>query len=74
MAFLALLLAMVLEVLLPEPLFARQRAWVAGVSAEFEINLAALGAPRWVAWQWWVPVLVWLLGAWLLHSWLIDVS
>lgn len=68
MSYLALLLAVVCETFLPDGLFTRARGWVDRFNQELEINLEALGAPRYAYLQWLAPMLVWLLGVYFLYQ------
>ncbi|WP_370260923.1 hypothetical protein [Limnobacter sp.] len=68
MSYLALLIAAVIETLLPEGAFDGTRRSLARFNQELEIDLAALGAPSFAHLQWWIPVLLWLLGAYFLHQ------
>lgn len=72
MSYLALILAVIIETLLPDGAFERSRAWVNGLSREFEVNAATLGAPRLSPYQWLTPVLMWVLGVYFLHRVLMD--
>lgn len=74
MAYLALLIAVVLETFLPDGFFARARNWVRQFNQELEINLEALGAPRCAHLQWLAPLFVWLLGVYLVYQVLWVVS
>lgn len=68
MSYLALLIAVVCETFLPDGLFTRLRVWIDRFNQELEINLEALGAPRYAHLQWWVPLLIWVLGAYFLYA------
>lgn len=68
MSYIALLLSVVLETFLPDDLFMRARNWVDRFNQELEINLEALGAPRYAHLQWWVPLLIWVLGVYFFHQ------
>ena len=68
MSYLALLLAVVCETLLADGLFMRARRWVDRFNQELEINLDALGAPGYAHLQWWVPLLIWLLGVYFMYK------
>ncbi|HEX4880080.1 MAG TPA: hypothetical protein VFV39_09575 [Limnobacter sp.] len=74
MSYLALLLATIIETLLPEGLFDGTRRTLHRFNQELEIDLTALGAPRFAHLQWWIPVMLWLLGAYFLHQVLWSMS
>lgn len=74
MSYLALLVAVVCETFLPDGLFTRARGWVDRFNQELEINLEALGAPRYAHLQWWVPLLIWVLGVYFLYQVLWVIS
>ncbi|MCR2746267.1 hypothetical protein [Limnobacter parvus] len=74
MSYLALLVAVVCETLLPDGLFTRARNWVDRFNQELEIDLEALGAPGYVHLQWLAPLVVWLLGVYFLYQVLWVVS
>ena len=65
---------MVCETFLPDGLFTRARDWVDRFNQELEINLEALGAPRYAHLQWLVPLLIWVLGVYFLYQVLWTVS
>jgi adenosylcobinamide-phosphate synthase len=68
MAYIALLMAVVLETFLPDGFFTRARNWVRQFNQELEINLEALGAPRYAHLQWLAPLLVWLLLVYFVYQ------
>ncbi|HEX4917044.1 MAG TPA: hypothetical protein VFV43_04010 [Limnobacter sp.] len=74
MSYLALLLATVIETLLPEGLFDGTRRTLHRFNQELEIDLAALGAPRFAQVQWWIPVAIWMLGIYFLHQLLWGIT
>lgn len=74
MSFLALMLAIVLETVLPTDFFDRLKTRMQNMTLELEIDLAALGLLRFTHLQWWVPVLIWVLGVLLIHWLLMVVS
>lgn len=74
MSYLALLFAVVCETFLPDGLFTRARDWVDRFNQELEINLDALGAPRYAHLQWLVPLFIWVLGIYFLYKVLWAMS
>jgi adenosylcobinamide-phosphate synthase len=74
LSYLALLVAVICETFLPDGLFTRARGWVDRFSQELEIDLEALGAPRYAHLQWLAPLVVWLLGVYFLYQVLWVVS
>ncbi|HEX4856848.1 MAG TPA: hypothetical protein VFV28_08545, partial [Limnobacter sp.] len=74
MSYLALLLAVLSETLLPDRLFSAARSWVDRFNQELEIDLDALGAPSLAHLQWLAPLLVWLLLLYIVHlvCWVIS--
>lgn len=68
MAYIALLMAVVLETFLPDGFFTRVRDWFRQFHQELEINLEALGAPRYAHLQWLAPLLVWYLGVYFVYK------
>lgn len=74
MSYLALLVAVICETFLPDGLFTRARGWVDRFSQELEIDLEALGAPRYAHFQWLAPLMVWSLGVYFLYQVLWVVS
>lgn len=71
---LSLLCAVVLETLLPDRTFDPSKHKIDRISQEFELDVAALGAPRQAWLQWWAPVLVWLLLVQLAYGLLAGYS
>ena len=74
MSYLALLIAVVCETFLPDGLFTRARDWVNRFNQELEINLDALGAPRYAHLQWLAPMLIWVMGVYFLYQVLWTIS
>lgn len=68
MSFVAILIALFAETLLPQAMLARIKAMNSRFTTELEVDLAALGAPRLVFLQWWVPVLLWVAGVYFLQD------
>lgn len=73
-SYFVLILAVLIEALLPEGVSTRAQVWVARISAEFEINATKLGAPKLQSFQWLVPVLVWVVGVFCLYQVLMDLQ
>ena len=74
MSFLALLIAVVAETLLPDGLFDRARGYVNRLSQEFELDFVAFGVPAFAYLQWLCPVFIWLMITYLLNHFLFAWS
>ncbi|MDH4394735.1 MAG: hypothetical protein QE278_03560 [Limnobacter sp.] len=68
MSFLAILIALFAETLLPQALLRRVKDMNSRFTAELEVDLASLGAPRFTFLQWFIPVAIWVLGVYFLHD------
>lgn len=68
MTFVSLLLALIAESLLPQSVLATLKANNSRFTAELEVDLKSLGAPRLEFVQWWIPVVLWFLGVYFLHE------
>lgn len=74
MSFLALLVAVVLEALLPDGFFERLRELVDRFSRECEVDLASLGLNQREHQQWLIPVLMWMIVVYLVHGVLMSTT
>lgn len=74
MSYLALLLALLCESVLPDRVFIQARDWMDRFNQELEINLESLGAPSYSHLQWLAPLLVWLLILYFTHQvfWVVS--
>ncbi|MCQ8896894.1 regulatory signaling modulator protein AmpE [Limnobacter humi] len=72
MSYFALIIAVILETLLPDRLFDRSRVGVDHLTREFEIDLVKLGVASAAHLQWLAPVVVWTLGVYFLNKVLLG--
>lgn len=74
LAYALLVFAVLIEILLPEGFFQRAQTLVDRIGREFELDTTRLGAPSLQPYQWWVPVLAWVVGLVCLHRVLNELQ
>jgi adenosylcobinamide-phosphate synthase len=74
LAYFLLVFAILIETLLPDRFYQRAQVLVDRIGREFEIDTIRLGAPSLQLYQWWVPVLAWVVGMVCLHRVLNELQ